>query len=48
MIAAGVDPRTVAGRLGHGQPWTTMNTYAAFLPECDRAAGDLLAALLDE
>jgi hypothetical protein len=48
MIAAGIDVRTVAGRLGHGQPWTTLNTYAAFVPERDRAAADYLAALLAE
>lgn len=47
MISSGIDVRTVAGRLGHGQPWTTLNTYAAFVPERDRAAADHLAALLD-
>lgn len=48
MIAAGIDVRTVAGRLGHGQPWTTLNTYAAFVPERDRVAADHLAVLLDD
>jgi integrase len=47
MLTAGVDVRTVAGRLGHGQPWTTLNTYAAFVPERDQVAADHLAALLD-
>jgi integrase len=47
LIGAGCDLRTVAGRLGHGQPWTTLNTYAAFLPERDQAAADQLATLLD-
>ena len=47
MLTAGIDVRTVAGRLGHGQPWTTLNTYAAFVPERDRDAADHLAALLD-
>ena len=28
-----IDVRTVGGRLGHGQPWTTLNTNAAFGPE---------------
>jgi integrase len=46
LIGAGSDVRTVAGRLGHGQPWTTLNTYAAFLPERDRTAADHLATLL--
>jgi integrase len=40
LIGAGCDLRTVAGRLGHGQPWTTLNTYAAFLPERDQVAAD--------
>jgi integrase len=48
LIGAGCDLRTVAGRLGHGQPWTTLNTYAAFLPERDQIAADHLAALLDD
>ena len=47
MIGAGYDIRTVAGRLGHRQPWTTLNTYAAFLPERDHAAADHLATLED-
>lgn len=47
MLSSGIDVRTVAGRLGHGQPWTTLNTYAAFVPERDRTAADHLAALLD-
>jgi integrase len=48
LISAGCDLRTVAGRLGHGQPWTTLNTYAAFLPERDQVAADHLTALLDD
>ncbi len=47
LIGAGCDLRTVAGRLGHGQPWTTLNTYAAFLPERDQVAADHLAAVLE-
>ena len=38
----------MAGRLGHGQPWTTLNTYAAFLLERDQAAADELATLLED
>ena len=30
LISAGVDVRTVAGRLGHANPSTTMNIYAHF------------------
>jgi integrase len=48
MIGAGHDVRTVAGRLGHAQPSTTLNIYSAFLPERDRAAADELGRLLDD
>ena len=43
LIAAGVDVRTVAGRLGHGGGGTTtLRTYAAWVSEADqRAAGTL-------
>lgn len=47
MIGAGHDIRTVAGRLGHAQPSTTLNIYSAFLSERDREAADDLARLLD-
>lgn len=46
MLAAGVDPRTVAGRLGHAKPSTTLDIYAAFLPARDRGAADALGELL--
>ena len=41
LIAAGVDVRTVAGRLGHGGGGTTtLKVYSAFVAEADqRAAG---------
>jgi len=47
LIAAGVDIRTVAGRLGHsGGGTTTLRVYAAFIAERDqRAAGDLSARM---
>ncbi len=47
MIGAGHDIRTVAGRLGHAQPSTTLNIYSAFLRERDRDAADDLGRLLD-
>jgi integrase len=47
MIGAGHDIRTVAGRLGHAQPSTTLNIYSAFLHERDRAAADDLGRLLE-
>src|ERR671912_1142091 len=47
LIAAGVDLRTVAGRLGHGGGGvTTLRTYAAFLPEADSRAATALGARL--
>jgi integrase len=47
LLGAGVDPRTVAGRLGHANPSITMSVYGHFLPEKDRAAADFLDGLLD-
>jgi integrase len=45
LIAAGVDPRTVAGRLGHGGGGaTTLRVYSAWVPESDRRAADVLAS----
>jgi integrase len=48
LLGAGVDPRTVAGRLGHSNPAITMSVYGHFMPEKDRAAADLLDGLLDD
>lgn len=46
LLAAGVDVRTVAGRLGHATPTLTMSTYAAFVPAADRAAADTIGRLV--
>ncbi len=44
LIAAGVDLRTVAGRLGHaGGGTTTLRVYAAWVAESDKRAADVLA-----
>jgi integrase len=44
LIAAGVDVRTVAGRLGHsGGGTTTLRTYAAWVSEADQRAASGLA-----
>jgi integrase len=44
LIAAGVDVRTVAGRLGHGGGGaTTLRVYAAWLSEADQRAASQLA-----
>jgi integrase/DNA-binding transcriptional regulator YhcF (GntR family) len=47
LIAAGVDIRTVAGRLGHGGGGaTTLRVYSAWISESDqRAAGQLAARM---
>ena len=47
LIASGVDPRTVANRLGHASPTTTLSIYSHFVPEADRDAAELLGGLLD-
>lgn len=49
LIAAGVDVRTVAGRLGHGGGGTTTpRVYAAFVSESDqRAASSPFARMPD-
>jgi integrase len=45
LITAGVDLRTVAGRLGHGGGGTTtLRVYAAWVPGADQQAADLLAS----
>lgn len=45
LIAAGVDIRTVAGRLGHsGGGATTLKVYAAWVSEADQRASKALAA----
>ena len=48
LIAAGVDVRTVAGRLGHRHASTTLDVYAHWLPERDRDAAAIIGAELDE
>lgn len=40
MLAAGDDLRTVAGRLGHADPSTTLRVYAHWVPGKDREAAD--------
>lgn len=47
LIAAGVDIRTVAGRLGHsGGGTTTLRVYAAWVAEADQRASTTLLACL--
>ncbi len=46
LLAAGIDVRTVAGRLGHRNASTTLNVYAHFVPDSDRGAADALGEIL--
>ncbi|MGF1652915.1 MAG: tyrosine-type recombinase/integrase, partial [Actinomycetales bacterium] len=47
LLSAGVDLRTVAGRLGHGGGGTTtLKVYAAWVSEADRQAASAVAARL--
>ena len=47
LLAAGVDLRTVAGRLGHaGGGVTTLRVYAAWVRSADEQAAALLASRL--
>lgn len=48
LLAAGVDVRTVAGRLGHRNASTTLNVYSHFLQDADEQAANVLAKLLDQ
>lgn len=45
LLTAGVDVRTVAGRLGHASATTTLLIYAGWVPAADRAAADLTRRL---
>lgn len=47
LVAAGVDIRTVAGRLGHGSGGaTTLKVYAGWVNEADRRAADTMATMV--
>ncbi len=48
LLSAGVDVRTVAGRLGHRNAATTLNVYSHFLVESDREAANVLGRIFDD
>lgn len=48
LLTAGVDVRTVAGRLGHANASTTLKVYAQWSPQRDADAATILGARLDE
>lgn len=43
LILAGVDPRTVGGRLGHGGGATTLRVYTAWTSEADQRAAKTIS-----
>jgi len=47
-IGSGHNVRTVANRLGHANPATTLRVYAHALHAADQAVADTLGAVLDE
>lgn len=46
LLTAGVDLRTVAGRLGHGDGTTTLRHYAAWVTKADKQAASVISASL--
>jgi site-specific recombinase XerD len=47
LLTAGIDLRTVAGRLGHGGGGaTTLRVYAAWVASSDRKAAEILGSRL--
>jgi integrase len=48
LLSAGVDVRTVAGRLGHRNASTTLNVYAHFVEQADRGAADVMGGVLND
>lgn len=46
LLSAGVDVRTVAGRLGHRNAATTLNVYAHFVAQTDRNAADVIGGII--
>lgn len=45
LLTAGIDIRTVSGRLGHANASTTLDIYAEFVEAADERAADVLDAL---
>lgn len=46
MLSAGVDVRTVAGRLGHSNASITLSTYAHYVRSADEAAAEKMGEML--
>jgi hypothetical protein len=47
LLAAGTDPNTVAGRLGHAEGSTTLKFYAQFTRPADQQAAAVIPSQLD-
>ena len=45
-IAAGIDVRTVAGRLGHADPCVTLKVYSSFVSDRDLVAAEAVGTLI--
>jgi len=45
LLTSGIDARTVAGRLGHRNPSTTLDVYSHFVPESDKSAAETMSSL---
>ena len=48
LIGAGIDVRTIAGRLGHADPSLTLRVYSHAIEERDRAAAAVMGKVLGE
>lgn len=46
LLSAGIDVRTVSGRLGHANAATTLGTYAHFVGAADRRAAETLSGMV--
>ena len=46
LIAAGLDVRTVSGRLGHADPSVTLRVYSHVVEAKDREAAAIMGGLL--
>jgi integrase len=46
LLGAGVDVRTVAGRLGHRNAATTLQRHAHFVEQADRVAADVIGRVI--
>jgi integrase len=47
LLSAGIDVRTVSGRLGHANAATTLGTYAHFVGAADRNAAAVLERVIE-